>query len=74
VVSRARPCEQCGAQLPRSQVTGRRRDFCSDACRQANYRARGGRASGTTGAERARQAKAKAATDNEAPSPTPQHN
>ena len=34
---------------------GRRQQYCSHACRQKAYRQRGGRASGTTGAQRRRQ-------------------
>lgn len=34
------PCPQCGARLPRPTPAGRRRVYCSDACRQRAYRAR----------------------------------
>jgi hypothetical protein len=34
--------------------------YCSQACRQKAYRQRGGRASGTTGAQRRRQQQAQA--------------
>lgn len=48
-------CGQCGATLPRPLPgAGRRMTFCSPACRQKAYRARGGHASGTTGAQRRR--------------------
>jgi len=48
-------CEQCGIQLSRPLPgAGRRMIFCSAACRQKAYRARGGHASGTTGAQRRR--------------------
>lgn len=51
----SRPCEQCGRGLPRSWTNeGRPRIYCSAACRQRAYRARGGRASGTSGGARAR--------------------
>ncbi len=66
-VIRVSICEQCGDQLPRPIAgTGRRMIFCSPACRQKAYRARGGNASGTTGAQRRRRA----LTTNITPPPT----
>jgi hypothetical protein len=52
-----RQCGQCGQTLPRPLPTGRSMQYCSHACRQKAYRQRGGRASGTTGAQRHRQQK-----------------
>lgn len=50
-----RRCEACGARLPRSTDNrGRERAYCNAACKQRAYRARGGRASGTTGGQRYR--------------------
>jgi len=48
-------CEQCGQRLPRPLPTGRPMSYCSPACRQKAYRARGGQTSGTTGAQRRRK-------------------
>ncbi len=49
-------CEQCGGRLPWAMRNGGpAMIYCSNACRQKAYRARGGRASGTTGAERWRR-------------------
>jgi len=46
---------QCGARLPRALPgAGRLLVYCSAACKQKAYRGRGGRASGTTGAQRRR--------------------
>ncbi len=51
-------CAQCGVRLPRPLPgPGRLPVYCTPACRQKAYRTRGGRASGTTGAQRARHAK-----------------
>jgi len=51
-------CAQCGARLPRPLPgLGRLLVYCSAACRQKAYRGRGGRASGTTGAQRRRAAR-----------------
>ncbi len=50
-----RECPQCGNQMPRTLDRGRILVYCTNACRQKAYRARGGQASGTTGAERARR-------------------
>jgi hypothetical protein len=51
-----RRCDQCNQPLPRPLAgPGRRQQYCSHACRQKAYRQRGGRASGTTGAQRRRQ-------------------
>jgi len=53
-----RECAGCGQRLPRPLPgSGRPMIYCSPACRQRAYRARGGRASGTTGAERRRRAR-----------------
>jgi len=50
-----RECAECGQRLPRPLPgAGRLMTYCSPACRQRAYRARGGRASGTTGAQRNR--------------------
>jgi len=50
-------CAQCSAQLPRPLPgPGRLPVYCTPACRQKAYRTRGGQASGTTGAQRARHA------------------
>jgi len=52
-----RRCAECGGRLLRALPgAGRVRVYCSPACRQRSYRRRGGRASGTTGAERGRRA------------------
>jgi hypothetical protein len=53
-----RKCEECGSRLPRPlEGAGRVARYCpGGACRQRAYRRRGGRASGTTGAQRARRA------------------
>jgi len=52
-----RKCAECGQRLPRPYSDeGRPATYCSPACRQKAYRSRGGRASGTTGAERRRRA------------------
>lgn len=40
-------CETCGVTFLQPDDPGRRREYCSNACRQRAYRARGGRASGT---------------------------
>ena len=50
-------CEECGDRLPRPMPgAGRLARYCpGGACRQRAYRRRGGRASGTTGAQRARR-------------------
>ncbi|MCY7289414.1 MAG: hypothetical protein LH624_14505 [Cryobacterium sp.] len=57
-VIRVSTCEQCGSRLPRPLPgSGRRMIFCSPACRQKAYRVRGGQASGTTGAQRRRNAR-----------------
>lgn len=40
-------CRQCGVTFLQVDDPGRKREFCSNACRQRAYRARGGRASGT---------------------------
>lgn len=52
-------CEQCGSPIRQLDDPGRRRAYCSNACRQRAYRARGGRASGTryesAGAQRRRE-------------------
>ena len=51
-----RQCDQCDQPLPRPLAgPGRYQQYCSRACRQKAYRQRGGRASGTTGAQRRRQ-------------------
>ena len=52
VMPMVRTCEECGARLPRPAASGRLARFCSGACRRRADRARGGRASGTTGAQR----------------------
>lgn len=62
-VSIVRRCEGCGGRLPRTAVTGRPAVYCSSACRQRAYRQRGGRASGTPGAERARRARSNVLED-----------
>jgi hypothetical protein len=55
---RVRVCAECGQRLPRAiPGAGRPLAYCSAACRQRAYRRRGGRASGTTGAERRRRAR-----------------
>ena len=52
-VSGGSTCEQCGASLLRpAPGSGRRIIFCSAACRQKAYRARGGQQSAATGAQR----------------------
>lgn len=52
-------CEACDQRLPRAMAgPGRPMRFCSNACRQRAYRSRGGVASGTTRAERARAQRA----------------
>ena len=57
-ISGMRECAGCGQRLPRPLPgAGRPMAYCSPACRQRAYRARGGRASGTTGAERRRRAR-----------------
>ncbi|HEX9543187.1 MAG TPA: hypothetical protein VGA04_34145 [Streptosporangiaceae bacterium] len=57
-----RECAQCGQRLARPySAEGRLATYCSPACRQKAYRARGGRASGTTGAERRRARQNRAA-------------
>jgi len=48
-------CQQCGQRLPRPHPTGRPMSYCSPACRQKAYRARGGQTSGTTGEQRHRK-------------------
>lgn len=40
-------CRACGVHFGQPNDPGRKRVFCSSACRQRDYRARGGRASGT---------------------------
>lgn len=35
------PCLRCGGELPRYAGTGRRREYCGDACRRAGGRLRG---------------------------------
>jgi hypothetical protein len=40
-------CESCGVTFEQPYDPGKRRQYCSNACRQRAYRARGGRASGT---------------------------
>lgn len=40
-------CRMCGVTFHQPDDPGRKREFCSNACRQRAYRARGGRASGT---------------------------
>lgn len=40
-------CRMCGVTFSQPDDPGRKREFCSNACRQRAYRARGGRASGT---------------------------
>ncbi len=53
-----RRCDQCGQPLPRPLPgPGRSQQYCSRACQQKAYRQRGGRASGTTGAQRRRHSK-----------------
>ena len=49
----------CGRPAAKAEgrSAGRPMAYCSPACRQRAYRARGGRASGTTGAERQRRAR-----------------
>lgn len=42
-----RPCRQCWQEFEQPFDPGRTREYCSNACRQKSYRARGGRASGT---------------------------
>src|SRR5215470_8905459 len=32
------PCRQCGREFFRAKRNGRRREFCSNACRQAHFR------------------------------------
>lgn len=55
-------CLECGEKLIRNASgPGRPAVFCSAACRQRAYRRRGGRASGTTGAERRRRARRQSA-------------
>jgi hypothetical protein len=57
-----RACAECGQRLPRALPgAGRLLVYCTPACKQRAYRRRGGTASGTTGAQRARQAKQAAA-------------
>jgi hypothetical protein len=52
-----RECTGCGQALPRTLPgPGRLAEYCSAACKQRAYRKRGGRASGTTGAQRRRRA------------------
>ena len=52
-----RACAECGQRLPRALPgAGRMQVYCTPACRQRAYRRRGGTASGTTGAQRARRA------------------
>ena len=54
-----RRCDQCGQPLPRPLAgPGRTQQYCNHACQQKAYRQRGGRASGTTGAQRRRQQQA----------------
>jgi len=63
-------CAQCGARLPLPLPgPGRLPVYCTHACRQKAYRARGGRASGTTGAHRHRQTR-QTATENPDPPPS----
>jgi hypothetical protein len=58
-----RRCDQCGQQLPRPLPgPGRTQQYCSRACQQKAYRQRGGRASGTTGAQRRQQQAAQASS------------
>ena len=65
-------CTQCGGRLPRSLPgPGRLPVYCTPSCRQKAYRARGGRASGTTGAQRHRQAHQPPAKDPGTPSGRP---
>jgi hypothetical protein len=40
-------CPSCGRTFEQPFDPGKRRVYCSNACRQREYRARGGRASGT---------------------------
>lgn len=40
-------CAACGRGFDQPDDPGRKREYCSNACRQRAYRARGGRASGT---------------------------
>jgi hypothetical protein len=66
----ARNCAECGQRLPRPiPGPGRTQQYCNHACRQKAYRRRGGRASGTTGAQRHRQQTPPPATR---PTPGPQ--
>lgn len=48
-------CNTCGRVFGQPDDPGRRRTYCSNACRQKAYRARGGRASGTRGSSRWRE-------------------
>jgi hypothetical protein len=49
-------CAGCSHTFTQPNDPGRRREYCSDACRQRAYRQRGGRASGTRQeSKRARQ-------------------
>jgi hypothetical protein len=43
----ATQCPSCGTTFYQPDDPGKRRVYCSSACRQRAYRARGGRASGT---------------------------
>ncbi len=57
-----RGCAGCGQRLPRALPgAGRPHMYCTPACRQRAYPRRGGTASGTTGAQRARRARQEAA-------------
>ena len=57
-----RACAGCGQRLPRALPgAGRLLICCTPACKQRAYRRRGGQASGTTGAQRARRARQAAA-------------
>jgi hypothetical protein len=59
-----RRCDQRGQPLPRPLAgPGRLQQYCSHACRQKAYRKRAGRASGTTGAQRRRQAQEQAGAE-----------
>jgi len=65
-------CAQCSARLPRPLPgPGRLPVYCTPACRQKAYRTRGGRASGTTGAQRHRQAHQPPTEDPDPPSDRP---
>jgi hypothetical protein len=62
-------CPTCSRTFGQPDDPGRKRRYCSDACRQRAYRARGGRASGTrqqSPGARQRQAEQEAWAEQEA--------